>query len=60
MKIIVKDAQEAIEVADILRNAAGSIWCDMDLNKNEQQTMSDLLWSMRESIEVEKRGKKCC
>jgi len=52
MKIIVKDAQEAIEVAEILQKAAGTIWFDMGLHEIEQKSLSDCLYAMRDNIEV--------
>lgn len=52
MKIIVKDAQEAIEVAEKLQKAAGSVCFDMELNDAEIEALSDYFYRMRNSIEV--------
>jgi len=55
MKIIVKDAQEAIEVADVLSHAARSVEYDAnvyDIDKDRIEEVRDYLYTYREKIEV--------
>jgi hypothetical protein len=57
MKIIVKDAQEAIEIADVLSHAARSVLHNednIDIPEERIEEIRDYLYSMRDRIEVGK------